>query len=199
MWRKRTAWLSVAGGLLVAVAGLAVANPFRWTGLGDRTWLWTFVGAAGLGTLCATCVRLAVAGRGPARLASALAAVGLCLAALVAAGGGLLVLAFRGGDQRVVATSPDGRFEVVVHDTSNIIDPVQGAYVQTTNGPFSRRAYLGCFNSESGASVESARFVGPDTVTLEGTKRWELRFDSVNVRSIETVEEGACTRQLYTG
>jgi hypothetical protein len=194
-----TAWLGPVGALMIAMASLALANPFRWVGLGDRSWLWLFLAAAGLGTLCAPCLRLAVTRRGPRRLPPALAVACLLLAALVAAGFGLFRLAFLDLDQRVVATSGDGRFEIIVHDTSSVIDPVQGLYVQTTSGPFSRRAYLGCVNTDSGESIGSAHFGGAGTVVLQGTRQWTVRFDSENVRTIDTVQEGGCARQLYTG
>jgi hypothetical protein len=197
--KTRTAWLGHVGGLLVAVAGSALANPFRWIGLGDRSWLWLFLAAAGLGIVCVTCLQLTVARRGLGRVLPALAVVGLFLAALVAAGFGLFRLAFQDPDQRVVATSSDGRFEIIVHDTSSIIDPVEGLYVETTSGPFSRRAYLGCLSARTSESIDSARFAGTGTVVLEGTKQWTLRFDPENVRAIDTVKEGGCARQLYTG
>jgi hypothetical protein len=195
----RTAWFGLVGGLLVAVAGSALANPFRWIGLGDRSWLWLFLAAAGLGALCVPCTRLAVASRGPRRLPPALAVACLLLAAPGSAGFGLFRLAFQDLDQRVMATSGDGRFELIVHDTSSVIDPVKGLYVQTTSGPFSRRAYLGCVNADSGESIDSAHFGGTGTVVIEGTRQWTLRFDPENVRAIDTVKEGGCARQLYTG
>lgn len=196
----RTAWVGGVGGVLVISAVLALANPFRWIGLGDLRGLWLFMAAVGFGLLCVTCVLLAIARRGWWGLSLSLAAAGLVLAALAATGAGLLALVFVDLDQRVVARSGDGRFVVIVHDTSNIIDPVEGLYVQTTNGPFSRRAYLGCFNSDSGGEFESVRFTGTGTVVVKGgAKQWTLRFDADNVRTIDTVEEGMCSSQLYTG
>lgn len=198
--KTRTVWLGGVACLLGAVAVLTFANPFRWIGLGDRPWLSLFLAAAGFGMLCVTSVLLAMARGGLRSLPPALAAVGSLLAALVTGGLGAFLVYNVDLDQRVLATSNDGRFEIVVHNTTNVIDPVEGLYLQTTSGPFSRRAYLGCLNQDSSReSFRSARFGGDDTVVLEGTRTWTLRFDPDTVRSSDKVELGACTRQLYTG
>ncbi|MQA77855.1 MAG: hypothetical protein GEV10_05145 [Streptosporangiales bacterium] len=200
MTKTRMVWLSGVGALLIALAGLTFVNPFRWVGFGDRPWLSLLLAAAGLSVLGITCVLLAAARGGSRSLPPALGAVALLAAALVTTGVGMLLGYVMDLDQRVLATSRDGRFEVIVHDTTNVIDPVQGLYVQSTSGPFSRRAYLGCFNSDSSSeSFRTARFGGGDTVVLDGTKQWTVRFDPETVRSSDHVELGACTRQLYTG
>ncbi|ONI91365.1 hypothetical protein ALI144C_01405 [Actinosynnema sp. ALI-1.44] len=191
--------VGVVGGVLVVEAVVALLNPFRWTWSGDRPWLWLLVAAVGFAALSVSFLLLMLARPGPRRVPPALAMVCLLLVGMVAGGLGLLGLALHDHEMRVVATSGDGRFEIIVHDTSDVIDPVDALYVQTTGGPFSKRAYLGCFNSESGHTFGSARFAGNGTVILDGTKQWTLRFDAQDVRSVDVVEEGACTRQLYTG
>jgi hypothetical protein len=196
---RRTVLFSAVGGGLIVAAGSALANPLRWIGLGDRSWVWLLLMSGGLGVLSFTCLGQARATPGLRRLPLALAASVLLMAALLATGSAVLRLAFGDSEQRVVAASSDGRFEIVVHETSNVIDPVQGLYVQTTSGPFSRRAYLGCVNSESGESVESAHFRGAGTVVFEGSRQWTVRFDPEQVRAIDSLEAGACARQLYTG
>src|SRR5437870_5082633 len=99
-----TAWLGAVGSLLIALAGLALANPFRWIGLGGRSllWLWLFLAAVGLGTLSVTFLLLTIARRGLRRLPPALAWLGLFLAALVATGLGLLVWSYG------ILTGPNG-------------------------------------------------------------------------------------------
>lgn len=197
--KARIVSLGGVAGLLVAVAALTFANPFRWIGLGDRPWLSLLLTAAGFGILCVTCVLL-MARRGRRILLPALALVGSLLAALVFCGIGAIFMYTGDLDHRVLATSGDGRFEIIRHNTTNVIDPVEALYLQTTDGPFSRRAYLGCLNQDSSSeSFRSARFGGDDTVVLEGTKTWKVRFDPETVRTFDKVELGACTRQLYTG
>ncbi|ALG09076.1 hypothetical protein [Kibdelosporangium phytohabitans] len=197
--KTRATAVGVVGGVLVVEAVVALLNPLRWTWVGDRPWLWLFVAAAGFAAVGVSFLLLMLARPGPLRVPPALAVVCLLLVALAVGGLGLFGLALHDRDVRVVARSGDGRFEIIVHDTSNVIDPVDGLYVQTTGGPFSKRAYLGCFNSESGHSFGSARFAETGTVILNGTKQWTVRFDATDVRTVDTVEEGACTRQLYTG
>ncbi|MEU8122653.1 hypothetical protein AB0C21_28420 [Spirillospora sp. NPDC049024] len=199
--KKRWVWPVVVGGVLLAVGVAAAANPSRWIWLGDRSLWWALLLTAGLGTLGVTCIQLAAAVGGLPRRGAVLAACVLCPAALLFMAASILSWAWADEDKdvRIVATSGDGRFELVLHETSNIIDPVQGWYVQSRNGPFSRRAYLGCFNPDSGGDwIESARFTGPGTVELKGNEQRVLRFDPENVRSIDTVEEGLCARRLYT-
>ncbi|QFG20458.1 hypothetical protein [Actinomadura sp. WMMB 499] len=191
----------IATGVLLPGIGTAgLANPFRWVGMGGLWALWASMTVIGAVVLVITAAGKNGTGRLPpiGSFLLAMAAMAVVLLAGVAA-----VLDIADGDTedtRVVDVSADGRLRLVVHDTSNVIDPVTALYVESSGGFFARRAFLGCVNHDSagGTSVESARFGGADTVIV-GEQRWTLTFDPDGVRAIDTLPPDVCTAQLYTG
>ncbi|MFC5747331.1 hypothetical protein [Actinomadura rugatobispora] len=191
--------LGAAGLLLLAVVGLAWLNPFRWVGAGDLMSFTPFAVAAALALIMAAGFFAAPKVRRGWRWATWAASVCVGMVAVLSVMTGWFVLAFRDTDMRVAAVSPDGRFKLIVHETSNVIDPVEGLYVQSTDGPLSRRAYFGCFNHDATEPLEWARFTGPDTVTVKAEGQWTLRFDPDEVRAIDTLPDGMCAQGLYTG
>ncbi|GAA2429208.1 hypothetical protein GCM10010191_48140 [Actinomadura vinacea] len=190
--------LGSAGILLIVAPVLVWLNPFRWIVLGDLRWALPFVVACGLGVLGFAGIRAALTVDGWRRWTVAALAICTGLAALPSVGLGLFILMFRDVDQRVAAVSPDGRFRIVVHDTANVIDPVEGVYLQTTEGPFSRRAYFGCFNLDAGTPIQWVKFSGPNTVTVQAEKQWTLRFDPDDMRAVDTLPDDMCAKGLYT-
>jgi hypothetical protein len=192
--------LGAAAVLLFAVVGTLVLNPYRWVVLGDLRWTSPFLVAGGLALLAAAGLFAAQKARQRGRRWSVrILSACTAMAALLSLAGGMFVVTFRDTDTRVAAVSSDGRFQLIVHDTSNMIDPVEGLYVQSTDGRFSRRAYFGCFNHDSTHPLEWVRFAGPDAITVKAEKQWTLRFDPEEVRAIDTLPEGRCGQGLYTG
>ncbi|WP_329255112.1 hypothetical protein OG417_13585 [Actinoallomurus sp. NBC_01490] len=151
-----TRLLLALGGLLVVIAGPAVINPYGFTGLGDRLWLWCSLAAAGFVLLSVAGVRLSIAGRGVRSWLPALCAGCTALAALASIAWCLLTttLVDYSNEQRVAAVSPDGRFAVVLYyadrRSASMTDRPGGLYLQTTEGFFScpgsgRRGHKGTF------------------------------------------------------
>ena len=193
--------LGAAALLTTAAVTATWVNPYRWTGLGDLSRWSPFPLALALVLFAAA--GLVAAGRIRRRAWRwTVRGVSVCAvpAAALSALAGTVGLMFWDGDTRVAAVSPDGRFELLVHQTSNMIDPVEGVYVQTRDGPFSRRAYLGCGNFDAMEPFIWMGFTGPDTVVVKSrTRQWTLRFDPVKVRAIDTLPEAMCGQGLYTG
>ncbi|XVQ11283.1 hypothetical protein ACQP1W_01545 [Spirillospora sp. CA-255316] len=191
--------LGAAALLPFALAGAAWLNPYRWVGVGDLLWFSPFLIGGGLALLTAAGLFAAPKARRGWGWAVWAASVCTGLVAVLCVMAGMFVLAFRDTDTRVAAVSPDGRFELIVHETSNVIDPVEGLYVQSTDGPFSRRAYFGCFNHDASEPIKGVAFTGTDTITVKAERQWTLRFDPEEVRAIDTLPDGLCGQGLYTG
>ncbi|MEV5827340.1 hypothetical protein AB0L25_17350 [Spirillospora sp. NPDC052242] len=191
---------AVVGVLLVAAAIFGMENPYRWLGMGGLGLLWAGLLVAGLLVLGVVVARTRLPGpswlpMAGAYVFAALAVTVTCLVAFVS------LIDFGGtGSTRVVDVSADGEFRLVMHDTSNMIDPVVALYVESDDGFFAKRAFLGCRNSDSGVGwIDSARFGGPDTVIVEAERRWTLTFDPDDVRAIDTLSDDICLPGLYTG
>lgn len=189
---------AVVGVLLVVAAVLAIANPFRWIGLGDLSWQPVAIAAVGFAVLAVVAIRPGA--WAPPWFAPVAVSVLTLFSAVTV---WLVVLGAMFADTekiRVVDVSADGRFRLLVHDTSNVIDPVKALYVESTEGWFGRRTFLGCRNSDTTVGwIDSARFGGPDTVVVEAERRWTLRFDPEDVRAIDTLSDDQCLPGLYTG
>ncbi|OLT37872.1 hypothetical protein BJF79_28655 [Actinomadura sp. CNU-125] len=184
-----------AGVLLACIAGAALWNPFRWIGMDGLYWLWTSMLVVGIVVLAIASARKNALGAIGSFLLALMAIIVVHLAVLAA------VFDEPGARAtRVVDVSADGRFRLVVHDTSNIIDPVTALYIERGRGFFAKRTFLGCDNLDTGggATIEPARFAGPDTVVV-GNGRRTLTFDPHDVRAIDTLPADTCGPRLYTG
>ncbi|GGV24244.1 hypothetical protein GCM10010182_53330 [Actinomadura cremea] len=191
---------ALVGVLFVAGAIVGMENPYRWLGLVGMGPLWAGLLVAGLLVLGVVVARTKPPGPSWIPMAGAFccAAAAVSVAALAALAS---VITFDGGGgTRVVDVSADGGLRLVMHDTSNVIDPVVALYVESDDGFFSKRAFLGCRNSDGGVGwIDSARFGGPDTVVVEAERRWTLTIDPDGVRAIDTLSKDMCLPGLYTG
>ncbi|MWA07413.1 hypothetical protein F8568_045240 [Actinomadura sp. LD22] len=202
-------FLFMLGGILGITAGIAVNNPHRFIGLGDWLWLWCVLAAAGFGLLSFACVRLAIGTRGIRRwlLASCAGFTALVGLACIAWGGLSSLLVDYSNEQRVAATSPDGRFEVILYyadrRAAHLRDRPDGLYLQTTEGFLSKRTYLGCLSDSGHDRLDWVRFADANTVVVrqvgqEGVTERSVSFDPVKVRVIRPMGD-SCPPDLYTG
>ncbi|MFC5747332.1 hypothetical protein [Actinomadura rugatobispora] len=194
--------IGAAGLLLLAAAALVTLNPFRWIVFGDALHYRLGTTALGLLLLVVACVVTMVKTADWRRWTALPLAVCSTLAALWCAYNALGYLIFANPDKlQPVAVSPDGRLKVVLHDNSGWAGYDQGLYVQSTDGFFSKRAYLGCRNLYEGETkFDRVRFTAPDTVVVKaGEEEWTLRFDPKDVKTINTTSENFCKQDLYTG
>lgn len=176
------------GGLLVVTAGPAVINPYRLIGLGDWLWLWCVLAVSGFGLLSVAGVRLAIAGRGVRRwlLTSCAGCTALAGLAGIAWGGLTAMLVDYSDEQRVTTVSPDGRFAVILYyadrRSARLTDRPDGLYLQTTEGFFSKRAYLGCLSDSGPHRLDSVWFADANTVVVrqEGEEGMTERSVSFN-------------------
>jgi hypothetical protein len=106
-------------------------------------------------------------------------------------------------EQRVAAVSPDGRFVVVLYyadrRSANMPDRPGGLYLQTTEGFFSKREYLGCLSDSGVHRLDSVRFAGSNTIIVreEGKREYSVPFDPAKVRVSQPMGD-SCAPDLYT-
>ncbi|TCC57980.1 hypothetical protein E0H73_26880 [Kribbella pittospori] len=197
------------GGLLVVIAGPAMSNPYRFVGLGDLLWLWCLLAVAGFVLLSVAGARLAIAVRGIRRWLLAFCAGGTALAALagLAWAGLTALLVDQSNVQRVATVSPDGRFAVVLYyadrRSAGSPDRPDGLYLQTTEGFFSKRSYVGCLPDSGVHRLNSVRFADASTIVVrqegsEGSRERSVSFDPVTVR-VGSPMGDSCPGALYTG
>ncbi|WP_433474745.1 hypothetical protein ACQPZP_39570 [Spirillospora sp. CA-142024] len=197
------------GGLLTITAVPAVINPFRFIGLGDWLWLWCLLAFAGFCLLSVASVRLAIAWSGVRRWSLAFCASCMALAALagIAWGGLTTMLVDYSNEQRVATVSADGRFAIVLYyadrRSANLTDQPDGLYLQTTEGFFSKREYLGCLSDSGDHRLDSVRFADANTIVVrqegqEGKRERSVSFDPVKVRVGSPIGD-SCPPDLYTG
>ncbi|WP_433186867.1 hypothetical protein [Actinoallomurus sp. CA-150999] len=205
----RWTYLLIAlGGLLVITAGSAMINPYGFIGLGDWLWLWCLLAAVGFGLLSVAGVRLAIAGRDARRRLLACCAGGTVLAGLASIAWCLLttMLVDYSNEQRVAAVSSNGQFVVVLYyadrRSATMTDRPDGLYLQTTEGFFSKRKYLGCLSDSGDHRLGSVRFAGVSTIVVreeggEGEKEYSVAFDPVKFRVSQPMGD-SCPPDLYT-
>ncbi|KAB2378961.1 hypothetical protein [Actinomadura montaniterrae] len=201
--------LLVLGALLAGAAGTALINPYRFVGLGDRIWLWCVLAVAGFGLIGVASVLLAKAQHG---IWSRLLVV--CAGCTVLAGVACISWSYLitlsidySNEQRVATVSPDGKFAVILNyahpQYSHAADRPDGLYLQTRDGFFSKRAYIGCLSDSGAHRMDAVWFAGANTIVVrqegdEGKTERSVSFDPVKVRVDQPMGD-SCPPTLYTG
>jgi len=192
--QRRVVAASIAGAAVAVQAAIAVAwwNPWRYVHLMTSTHDWH-----PLGVLAGSVVMLGVAGwlgmRSRAAVRATVSFAVLVLLAITVFG--MLAnltqnigILDRGEGPRVVAISPDGRYEIVVAYLGGFMGADTAVLrVRSRNGLLSRESTdLGCVQPavSSERAVVSVAFTGPQEVTISagGGRAWQARFDPETLR-----------------
>jgi hypothetical protein len=177
--RRRTAALLCAAAVLLAVAAMTAFPVWEW---GSENWMnpahllvvgRVFDHPFALGSGAAVLLGLAaVVALNHTRTRIGIAVVATALLGLTVVGAGVAAVT---GYRRAVTRYPslDGRYEVVVESHGQVQGPVWLLFLQTRQGLFSRRHYLGCMDGDNeDFAFGSAQWTGPHTVRVaEGDGR----------------------------